>query len=185
MAYAQAQLQGMVDNDRMGGTVRWASAPLVNDVPKKEGMFPLAKGLTWLYSISRGGSSLGANVTRLDPGYGGGANAIVQQQYADRCILSKEAVLSLIELGCYLHTTCSSAPFTNGEEIWTYLNSAGVVYVRPDDDEAAQHIRTVQGWTYEDLDTSKQCKTRQGSMLAFQSENSEPQPSNAPKYEHQ
>ena len=84
MAGAQIQMQGMVANQQSGATVKWASEALFGDVPTKDGNQKLQRALSWLHSIARGGSSLGQNVERNDPGAGGGGNAIIQQQHQDR-----------------------------------------------------------------------------------------------------
>lgn len=146
----------MLNNQQDAPTVKWASKPLFGDVPTLMGMVYLNMALTWLYSIARGGSNLGANVTRTDPGAGGGGNATVTSQHADRNQSSREAVLSLIEIASNLYYICSRAPFNTGADIWAYLNSTGVVYLRIPDDQAQEEIRKVQQWTIKDLPVTLQ-----------------------------
>lgn len=154
MAAAQAQIQGLVSSQNDPSNVKWASTPLFGDVPTADGMVRIERAKTWLYSISRGGSNLGANVERADPGAGGGGNATVQAQHTGRCQASREAVLSLIESTSSLHYECSRVPFNDGADIWNYLPTK--VYLRIQDDEAQEEILKVQSWTVKDLPVDKQ-----------------------------
>ena len=158
MAAAQAQLHGMLSSQNDPSNVKWASTPLFGDVPTVDGMVRIERAKTWLYSISRGGSNLGANVERTDPGVGGAGNATVQAQFADRSQASREAVLSLVEATSALHFECSRAPFMDGADIWEYLPSK--VYLRIQDDEAQDEIRRVQSWTVKDLPVDQQDETQ-------------------------
>ena len=119
-------------------------------------MLLLEAARTFLYQTPCGGSTLGANVEGADPGVGGGGNATVQAQHIDRNSRSHQALLSMIDPSSNLHKICSAAPFTTGREIWLYLGSPNIVYLRPQDDEAQNHIRKVQAWTFEDLPRDKQ-----------------------------
>ena len=156
MAAAQQQMQGLVDNQLSQPTVKWASKPLFGDVPTHDGNVRLEQALSWLHSISRGGSSIGANVLRTDPGAGGGGNATVQAQHTDRCQCSREACLSLIEPQSQLYATCNTAIFAGGAEIWDWLTSPNIVYLRIADDVAQEEIRKVQLLTVKDLPVDKQ-----------------------------
>ena len=156
MAAAAAQMQGLVVSSGDPGMVKWANAPLFGDIPTSDGKIRLEKALQWLSSIQRGGSNLGMNVKRQDPGVGGVGNATVQAQHADRNSTSREAVLSLIESSSNLYTTCSNAIFVSGADIWDYLDSADIVYLRIADDEAQEHIRKIQLLTIKDLPVDQQ-----------------------------
>lgn len=110
----------------------------------------------WLYTIPSGGSTLGANVERVDPGAGGGGNAVVQQQHGDRNDRSKIAALSTVEDGSQLYRTLSAPVFTCGADIYEYLGVPGVVYLQPTQDEAQEHIRKVSAMTVRDLPVDQQ-----------------------------
>jgi hypothetical protein len=169
MAAAAAQNQGMLNNQNDPTVVKWANQPLFGDVPTEDGMLRIERGLQWLSSLSRGGSNLGANVERTDPGAGGGGNATVQQQHADRNQAARQAVLSLIEPTSDLYRECSNAPFTDGADIWAYLPTR--VYLRIQDDEAQSKIREAQQWTVRDLPVDKQdemqCLHFKAKILAY------------------
>ena len=105
----------------------------------------------WLYTIPSGGSTLGANAERTDPGAGGGGNAIVQQQHQDRNDRNRIAVLSTIDDGSQLYRTVTGPNFVDGADIYDYLGVPGVVYLQPTPDEAQEHIRKAQGMTVRDL----------------------------------
>ena len=129
---------------------------ITGDVPTIDGNMRLEHGLTWLHSTPCGGSSLGANVLRTDPGAGGGGNATVQAQHTDRTQCSREACLSLIEPQSQLYATCNTAIFVGGAEIWDWFNSPNIVYLRIADDVAQEEIRKVQLLTVKDLPVEKQ-----------------------------
>ena len=156
MAAAQAQLAGLVNNQQSLPLVKWAAAPLFGDVPNEDGMLNLLQMDQWLHSISRGGSTLGANAEGTDPGAGGGGNATVQAQHNDRNIACRIAILSLIQSGSRLYNLLSQAPFANGRQIRTYLRGAGIVYLRPTDDVAQARLLEVQSWTYLDMPVKDQ-----------------------------
>ena len=75
-----------------------------------------------------GAEDAGARGVPPVDGRAGGGNATVQQKSA-------------------LHATCESPIFTCGADIWDYLNSAGIVYLRIADDAAQEEIRKVQTLT--------------------------------------
>ena len=149
MAAAAAQQMGMIQERQGEPIAKWTKPPLFGDVPTSDGNLRLEMARTFLHQQPAGGSTLGANVEGLDPGVGGGGNATVQAQHTDRNIRSRETLLSMIDPSSNLHSICSAAPFTTGVHIWDYL--PGAVYLRPDNDEAQEHIRKVQAWTWEDL----------------------------------
>ena len=73
MAAAQ-QLLGEVQNQQVAPYPIWTDKPLFDDVPTPEGKVKLNKALQKAHGISRGGSSIGANLEGNDPGAGGGGN---------------------------------------------------------------------------------------------------------------
>jgi hypothetical protein len=126
---------------------------LFDDIPTADGMVRLEEAKTHLNNINRGNATLWANVTGADPRVG---NATITAQYTDRCISARIVLLSMIKRGSQLSNFCGSASFTDGETIWTYLNGPMVVYLRPDDDVAQEHIREVTSWTYLDMPVAQQ-----------------------------
>ena len=154
MAAAQAQLHGMVQTQQDAPLTKWNKEPLFDDTPTSDGMVRIQQATSWLHGIPRGGSSLGANVQGTDPGAGGAGNATVQAQYNDRCIASREAMLSMIKTGCGLWIECSNPPFVTGQHIYDYVKTKA--YLRLDDDEAQRKILEVQSWTYLDLPSEQQ-----------------------------
>ena len=154
MAAAQAQLHGMVQTQQDAPLTKWNKEPLFDDTPTSDGMVRIQQATSWLHGIPRGGSSLGANVQGTDPGVGGAGNATVQAQYNDRCIASREAMLSMIKTGCGLWIECSNPPFVTGQHIYDYVKTKA--YLRLDDDEAQRKILEVQSWTYLDLPSEQQ-----------------------------
>ena len=126
---------------------------LFDDIPTADGMVRLEEAKTHLNNINRGNATLWANVTGADPRVG---NATITAQYTDRCVSARIVLLSMIKRGSQLSNFCGSASFTDGETIWTYLNGPMVVYLRPDDDVAQEHIREVTSWTYLDMPVAQQ-----------------------------
>ena len=128
------------------------------DTPTENGKAYLREVLTTAHSIARGGSSLGINLEGNDPGNARTATATQVLQKDDRDTATFHYMLSTIKPGSQLHATCSAAPFTNGEEIYNYLDSGSVVYIRPSDSEAQKHINKVKQLTWKDLPADKQDK---------------------------
>ena len=153
---AAAQNLGQVQNQQSQPLPTWLDKVLFDDVPTSDGRLKLHKVHQWLHGLSRGGSSLGSNVDGTDPGNGGGGNAVVQAQHDDRDTASFHALLSTIDTGSQLYNTCSNAPFTTGLHVWNYLNAASIVYLRPPDSEAQDHIRKVTSYTWQDMPADKQ-----------------------------
>ena len=83
----QQQLLGQVQNQQSPFSTY--DTVLFDDIPTPEGSQKLHKVMQKAHSIARGGSSLGANLEGTDPGNGGGGNATVQAQHADRCTSSR------------------------------------------------------------------------------------------------
>jgi len=158
MAAATAQLNATVTDATGEPFKQWTKDPLLGDVPTRDGLIRLDIAYTFLHTTIRGGTSLGNNVDGADPGVGGGGNATIQAQHNDRNTASRVALLSMIDKGSSLYRTVSVAPFLTGRHIWDYLQTPDLVYLRPSDDEAAEHIRKVQQFTYKDLPVSKQDK---------------------------
>jgi hypothetical protein len=156
MAAAAQQNLGQVQNQQSIPLPTWLDKVLFDDVPTSDGKLKLHKVHQWLHGLSRGGSSLGSNVDGTDPGTGGGGNAVIQAQHDDRDTASFHALLSTIDTGSQLYTTCSTAPFTTGRHIWNYLNSTSIVYLRPPDSEAQTHIRKVSSYTWQDMPPGQQ-----------------------------
>ena len=129
-----------------------------DDIPSADGKMKLSKFLQWAHSISRGGSSLGSNFEGTDPGFGGVGNPTVLAQHTDRCTASFHAALSTIDIGSQLYQMVSAPPFTTGRQIYLYLDSPNVVYLRPPDSEAQEHIRKVPAYTWQDLPPNQQDK---------------------------
>ena len=156
MAAQQQQMLGLLQNQQTAAIPQWLDKKLFDDTPTPEGKLRLHKVLQWLHGISRGGSSLGINVEGNDPGAGGGGNPTIQAQHTDRNTASFQSMLSTIDPGSILYNTCSTAPFTKGQHIFDYLHVDGVVYIRPLDSVAQEHIRKVQNYNYLDLPPSQQ-----------------------------
>ena len=128
MAAGAAHQLGLVQQTQGDPIQKWGRSPLFDDTPTEDGMLHLGTAKAFLYQQAAGGSTLGANVEGTDPGAGGGGNAIVQAQHADRCSRSHQALLSMIDISSNLYSICSAPPFVNGEQVWVYLNSANIVY---------------------------------------------------------
>ena len=137
---------------------------IFDDIPTADGMIRLEEAKTHLNNINRGNATLLANVTGADPRVG---NATITAQYTDRCISSRIVLLSMIKQGSHLSNFCKGANFTDGEGIWTYLNGPSVVYLRPDDDVAQEHIREVTNRTYLDLPVAQQDENLCLNFAAF------------------
>ena len=103
------------------------------------------------------------------PATGAGADGqtTITAQYTDRCISARIVLLSMIKRGSQLSNFCGSASFTDGETIWTYLNGPMVVYLRPDDDVAQEHIREVTSRTYLDMPVAQQYENLCLNFAAF------------------
>ena len=112
MAIPAHQILGQVQNQQSQPLPTWLDKKLFDDTPTEDGRLKLNRVSHWLHGIPRGGSSLGANVEGTDPGFGGGGNATVQAQHTDRNTASMHALLSTIDSGSQLYSTCSSPPFT-------------------------------------------------------------------------
>ena len=95
MAATQHQLLGQVQNQQQPFTT-WGEGPCLDDIPTLEGTVKLNKILQRAHAIARGGSSIGANLEGTDPGAGGGGNATVVAQHADRNIAAYHYMLSTI-----------------------------------------------------------------------------------------
>ena len=127
---------------------------LFGDIANEMGQLHLLEADNHLNGTSRGGASLSANVKAADPRVG---NATIVAQYTDRRESSRIVLLSMVPPGSGLYMTISDTPvFPDGESIWNYLNGPDVVYIRPPDDVAQEHIRKVRNWTYLDLPVAKQ-----------------------------
>ena len=150
MAAAQQQLLAQVQNQNQEPLPSY-KMKLFGDIPSADGKMKLIKFIQWAHGVSRGGSSLGTNFEGTDPGFGGVGNPTVQAQHTDRNTASFHAALSTIEVGSQLYQTVSVPPFTTGREIYLYLDSPNIVYLRPPDSEAQEHIRKTTALTWQDL----------------------------------
>ena len=61
MAGAAAQQLGMLQDRQGDPLTKWNKEPILDDVPKVNGMLLLEAVRTFLYQIPSGGSTLGAN----------------------------------------------------------------------------------------------------------------------------
>ena len=95
MAAAQAQLQAQVQDQSTEPFKQWTRNPLFGDIPAPDGLIKIKTAYNFLHTIVRGGGSLGSNVEGNDQGAGGGGNATIQAQHADRNAASLIALLSI------------------------------------------------------------------------------------------
>lgn len=154
MPTAAATHQVVGETDRLNQVPHvYSNEYIFNGVPDAYGQVKLKKLDTFVNTITRGGATLYANCKGTDPSTG---NSTIVAQHADRNESCRISILSTIDPACGLYQDVSTADFTTGKHIYDYLHGPDVVYIAPDDDVAADHIKEWKSKTYLDMPVDKQ-----------------------------
>lgn len=167
MAMAAAQQNQLVSDANRLFDAKYDGGHVFTDKATENGNYMLEKVLNEARQKTCGGATIASNIQGTDPGSPGNVgNAIVQQQYAERCMYARAYLISTVFPGSDLYRLFMNEPaYVNpaggvsaATVIWTHLNGPDVVYMAPDDSVAQAHIRTVKKWTQEDLPADQRNK---------------------------